>query len=154
MTSQWPDNCEANTWQVISNSLEIDFIHGDIHGRSCKKLHEPMLIYHQPRNKLQWNFIQIQYTDIFIQEHTFRNVVCKVMAICSGFKVLTHLVTEITNVFSWKNIIVFWFNFQWSLFLKVNWRELIMGPSDGLALNRRQAIIWINDDPLHWYMHY
>ena len=29
-------------WQVISNSLDIDFIHGDIHGRSCKKL----LIFH------------------------------------------------------------------------------------------------------------
>ena len=36
MTSQWPDNCDDNTWQVISNSLDIDFIHGDIHGRSCK----------------------------------------------------------------------------------------------------------------------
>ena len=36
MTSQWPDNCDANTWQVISDSLDIDFIHGDIHGRSCK----------------------------------------------------------------------------------------------------------------------
>ena len=29
--------CDAVTWQVISNSLDIDFIHGDIHGRSCKK---------------------------------------------------------------------------------------------------------------------
>ena len=38
MTSQWPDNCDAITWIVISNSLDIDFIHGDIHGRSCKKL--------------------------------------------------------------------------------------------------------------------
>ena len=37
MTSQWPHNCDANTWQVISNSLDIDFIHCDIHGRSCKK---------------------------------------------------------------------------------------------------------------------
>ena len=37
MASQWPDNCDANTWQVISNSLDIDFIHGAIHGRSCKK---------------------------------------------------------------------------------------------------------------------
>ena len=37
MTSQWPDNCDTITWQVISNSLDIDFIHGDIHGRSCKK---------------------------------------------------------------------------------------------------------------------
>ena len=39
MTSQWPDNCDANTWQVISNSLDIGFIHGDIHGRSCKNEH-------------------------------------------------------------------------------------------------------------------
>ena len=39
MMPQWPDNCDANTWQVISNSLDIDFIHGDIHGRSCKKYH-------------------------------------------------------------------------------------------------------------------
>ena len=38
MTSQWPDNCDAKTWQVISNSLDIDFIHGDIHGWSCKNL--------------------------------------------------------------------------------------------------------------------
>ena len=37
MTSQWPDNCDTITWIVISNSLNIDFIHGDIHGRSCKK---------------------------------------------------------------------------------------------------------------------
>ena len=37
MTSQRPDICDTNMWQVISNSLDIDFIHGDIHGRSCKK---------------------------------------------------------------------------------------------------------------------
>ena len=35
MTSQWPVNCDASMWQVISNLLDIDFIHGDIHGRSC-----------------------------------------------------------------------------------------------------------------------
>ena len=38
MTSQWPDHCDADTWQVISNSLYIDFIHSDIHDRSCKKI--------------------------------------------------------------------------------------------------------------------
>ena len=37
VTSQWPDNYDAITWMVISNSLIVDFIHGDIHGRSCKK---------------------------------------------------------------------------------------------------------------------
>ena len=36
MTSQWQDNCDAITWTVISNSFDIDFIHGDIHDRSCK----------------------------------------------------------------------------------------------------------------------
>ena len=36
MTSQWPDNFDTYTWQVISNSFDIDFIHGDIRGRSCK----------------------------------------------------------------------------------------------------------------------
>ena len=36
--AQWSDNCDANTWQVISNSLDIDFIHGDIDCQSCKKL--------------------------------------------------------------------------------------------------------------------
>ena len=37
MTSQWPDNCNAATWKVISKSLVIDFIHGDLHGWSCRK---------------------------------------------------------------------------------------------------------------------
>ena len=37
MASQWPENCDAIIWIMISNSLDIDFIHGDIHGRSCKK---------------------------------------------------------------------------------------------------------------------
>ena len=35
---QWPDNCDAITWIVIFNSLNIDFIHDDIHGQSCKKI--------------------------------------------------------------------------------------------------------------------
>ena len=36
ITLQLPDNGDAITWVVISNSLDIDFIYGDIHGRSCK----------------------------------------------------------------------------------------------------------------------
>ena len=36
MTSHWPGNCDASTWIVLSNELDID-IHDDIHGRSCKK---------------------------------------------------------------------------------------------------------------------
>ena len=37
MMSQWPDNCGAITFTMISNSLDIYFIHGNIHGLSCKK---------------------------------------------------------------------------------------------------------------------
>ena len=37
MMSQWPDNCDTITWIVISNLVDIDFIHGNIHGQSCKK---------------------------------------------------------------------------------------------------------------------
>ena len=36
MKSQWLENCDSITWKVISNSLDIDFIYGDIHGRSCQ----------------------------------------------------------------------------------------------------------------------
>ena len=38
MTSQWPDNYGAITWIVISNWLDFDFIHGDVHGRSRNNL--------------------------------------------------------------------------------------------------------------------
>ena len=37
MTSQWLENCDAITWIVTSNELDIDFIHNDIHGWSYKK---------------------------------------------------------------------------------------------------------------------
>ena len=37
MTSQWPNNCDAIMWIAISNSLDIDFINGDIHDRTGKK---------------------------------------------------------------------------------------------------------------------
>ena len=36
MTSQWLENCDAITWKVISNLLDIDFIQGNIHRRSYK----------------------------------------------------------------------------------------------------------------------
>ena len=35
-------------WTLISNSLDIDFIHGDIHGRSCKKSQYSMNHVHKP----------------------------------------------------------------------------------------------------------
>ena len=38
MMPQLAGNCDAIMWIVISNSLDIDFIHSDIHSRSCKKI--------------------------------------------------------------------------------------------------------------------
>ena len=38
-------NCDAITWIVISNSLDIDFIHGDIHGWSCKKVKYMIMVW-------------------------------------------------------------------------------------------------------------
>ena len=54
MMSQWPDNCDAVTWKVISNSLDIDFIYGDIHGRTCKNVY--LFIYSIYAFILQWHF--------------------------------------------------------------------------------------------------
>ena len=34
---QWPDNGDTVTWIMIPDSLDTDFIQGNIHGRSCKK---------------------------------------------------------------------------------------------------------------------
>ena len=31
-----------------------------------------------------------------------------------------------------------------------NWREGNIGSGNGLAPNRRQAITWATDDPVHW----
>ena len=42
MMSQWPDNSDAIAWTVISDLLDIDFIHGDIHSRSCKNTWYPL----------------------------------------------------------------------------------------------------------------
>ena len=34
-------NFDASTWKMISNLLDIDFICGDIQGRSCKHIYIP-----------------------------------------------------------------------------------------------------------------
>ena len=44
---------------------------------------------------------------------------------------------------------VFWLEFHWSLFLRTRqWYST--GLDNGLGPNRRQAIIWTNDDPIDW----
>ena len=45
---------------------------------------------------------------------------------------------------------VFWLKFQWILFLRSNWQLPSIGLDNGLAPNRRQAIIWIDANPIRW----
>ena len=63
LTSHWPDNCDTITWIVISNSLDIDFIHSDIHSRSCKK--HILIRWHLPWNRHQnaWWFYSVGHGD-------------------------------------------------------------------------------------------
>ena len=56
MTSQWwPDNCDEVMWILISNSLDIDYIHGDICDQSCKKFD----LTHWGRDKMETIFRRI-----------------------------------------------------------------------------------------------
>ena len=56
------------------------------------------------------------------------------------------LQTTLSNIFPCTKIIVFSY-----LFLKCpNDKNKKNDSDDGLAFNRRQAIIWTNDDQVHW----
>ena len=60
------------------------------------------------------------------------------------------LLTTFSNVVSWMKSFVFRFRFHWSLFLRGSkWQWPSTGIDNGLAPNRRQAIIWTNADPIH-----
>ena len=41
-------------------------------------------------------------------------------------------------------------NFTETCFQESNWQSTSIGPGNGLAPNRRQAITWTNIDPVHW----
>ena len=58
--------------------------------------------------------------------------------------------TVFSVAFSWMKHFVFWLKFQWSLFLRVQLAVTQHWLDNGLAPNRRQAIIWSNADPIHW----
>ena len=57
--------------------------------------------------------------------------------------------TIFSDTFSWMKCFVCWFKFHWSLFLRVQLTITSNGLDNGLAPNRRQAIIWTNADPIH-----
>ena len=54
------------------------------------------------------------------------------------------------DAFSWMKSFVFWFEFHWNLFIRVQLPITEHWFRYGLATNRRQTIIWTNADPIHW----
>ena len=54
MTSQWSDNCDVVMWIMIFNSLDIDFINGDIHGRSCKNVCTTISVRYKHRDAYRY----------------------------------------------------------------------------------------------------
>ena len=46
-----------------------------------------------------------------------------------------------------------WFEFHWHLFPTTQLQQASIGSDNGLAPDRRQAIIWTNDNIIHWHTH-
>ena len=146
MTSQWLDNCVAITWIVISNSLHINFIHSDIHGRLCKKLKYCWLLA----------FTRVLLYSLWIvPDHE-----SKVSA--NEQKMLTHWGRDkmaaifwmtFSNAFSWMKMYEFRLRYHWSLFPRVQLTISRIGSDNGLAPARRQAIIWTNGGLLCWHIY-
>ena len=61
--------------------------------------------------------------------------------------------TIFSDAFSWMRTFVFLIKFHWSLFLRLQLTKTSIGLDNGLALNRRQAIIWTNADPVQWHIY-
>ena len=77
----------------------------------------------------------------------------------AGHNVLTHLPldkmaaisqTIFSDAFLWLKSCVFWLKLHWSLFVRVQLTINNIGLDDGLAPNRRQAIIWTNAASIYW----
>ena len=61
------------------------------------------------------------------------------------------LQTIFSDAFSWMKNFVFWLKVHWSLLPGVQFTIYLgIGLNNSLTPNRRQAIIWINADPIHW----
>ena len=61
-----------------------------------------------------------------------------------------HFAGDISDACSWMKIFVFLSKFHWILSLTSNWEYVSIGLNNGLAPNRRQAIICINAHPIRW----
>ena len=56
-----------------------------------------------------------------------------------------------SDAFSWMKSFMFWLKFHWSLLrVQLTATQHWFGLDNGLALNRGQAIIWTNADPIYW----
>ena len=58
--------------------------------------------------------------------------------------------TMFSGAFSWMKSFVFWLKFHWNVLLRVQLTATHPGSDNGLAPNRRQAIIWTNADLINW----
>ena len=93
----------------------------------------------------------------FNQEYAFQDVVSKMSPILFGPQCVNILrprqnghrfAYDTFNKLSWMKMLEFWLRFHWSLFLRVQLIIIRIGSDNGLALFRRQAIIWTNDSLL------
>ena len=57
--------------------------------------------------------------------------------------------TIFSDAYSWMKHFVFWLKFHRSLFVRIQLTITSIGLDNGLALKRRQAIIWTNADPVY-----
>ena len=108
------------------------------------------------RDKQLWNFDQNE--DIFFKKNTFSTSAVSFISFLFWTS-LTHLPldkmaaisqTILSDGFSWMKNFVFWLKFNWNLFLRVQLTINQHCLDNGLALNRRQAIMWTNVVPIHW----
>ena len=60
-----------------------------------------------------------------------------------------HFADDIFKCYTWMKSFIFRFEIHWVCSQGSNWQYSNIGPDDGLAPARRQAIIWTNADPVH-----
>ena len=63
----------------------------------------------------------------------------------AGTKWLTFFRHFQMHFLEWKYMFEFWVQFDWICSLESNWQKYSIGWDNGLAPNRRQAIIWTNN---------
>ena len=93
MMIQWPDNCDASTCKVVSNSLDIDFIHGDIHGRSCKNFEKKTdVIWYEMSLLFNWDgpSSQLKIHLIRMLSNSATNTFTRVYFLFYSFPIISH----------------------------------------------------------------